>query len=558
MKRNFTLLVTVSVVLSFLSACAQPAPTAVPTKPVVITAATTAPAPPAAATSAPAAATKPAATPTAVSPAINRGGTLRAAFVNHPTTLDFAISNARAMDKAYTLQLYDSLIYMTDKFDLKPGLAESWQVVDEKTIMLKLRKGLKFHDGNPLLAKDVKYNLDRILDRNTKATIRGDLDPVTEVETPDDATVRIKLKEPYAPILYLLGDTPGMVASPAAIQKWGDQYGRHPVGAGPFQFVEWLDGDRVTTKKFADYWRMGEDGKPLPYVEQVVTRIIVDDSVRLLELKSGSLDIVDKIPPKDVAATKTNPDLVYAEVPAATIQYMISFNMSAPLFRDNKPLREAFRYALDGEVMLKTIVHGVGYYNCLPVSKGQWTVNEAIQCPKVPDLDKGKAKMKEAGYPDGLKVTASVINRALDQQLIQMVKQQLSPIGVDVTIDLMERIAWVAKAQAGNFEFVTNINNHPRADSGASFALIFMKGANANWALYDNPEIQELIRKGNQVYDVKERKKYFDKVQEIAFNEVPQVYFFHNNWSNTYNKKVRGLEVNHEGIWRLETAWVQK
>lgn len=534
-----------------VAACTPATPTATPAKAPAAPAATSAAAP-----AAPTAAAKPAATvPTAPAPV--RGGTIRAGFVNHPTTLDFALSNARAMDKAFTLQMYDSLIYMTDKFDLQPGLAESWKVVDDKTIELKLRKGLKFHDGNPLTAKDVKFNLDRILDKNNKSTIRVDIEPVTNVEAVDDSTVRIKLSEPFAPILYLLGDTPGMVASPAAVQKWGDQYGRHPVGTGPFQFVEWLDGDRVTTKKFDGYWRMGADGKPLPYTDQVVTRVLVDDSVRLLELKSGNLDIIDKVPPKDVAATKANPDLVYEEVPAATIQYMLSFNMSNPLLRDNKPLREAFRYALDGEVMLKTIVHGVGYYNCLPISKGQWAVNESIQCPK-PDLDKAKAKMKEAGYADGLKLTASIINRPLDQQLVQMIKQQVASIGVDLTIDMMERVAWVSKAQAGGLEVMTNINNHPRADSGASFAMIFLKGGGANWPLYDNPELQDIIRKGNQVYDIKERKKFFDKAQEIIFNEVPQVYLFHNNWSNTYSKKVKGVEVNHEGIWRLEGVWLQK
>lgn len=211
------------------------------------------------------------------------GGTLTAALDTEPPTLDPHLSGS-AVDRQVFQNLYDKLVDTNASLAVVPMLATSWTISpDAKTVTFKLQQGVTFQDGTPFNAEAVKYNFDRMeFDPKFPSVRRSELGPMTGVTVVDPYTVQIALERPYSPLLYVLTDRAGMMVSPAAAQKEGLDYAQHPVGTGPFSFVERLPQDHITLRRNPTYWAKG-----LPYLDQIVYREITDDSARVANLKVG-------------------------------------------------------------------------------------------------------------------------------------------------------------------------------------------------------------------------------------------------------------------------------
>src|SRR5262245_46064544 len=270
-----------------------------------------------------------------------KGGTLRVGFYIEAATMDPHYSGSK-IDRQVYHNIYEPLVTLDLKLGIKPGLAESWTQPEPKTLVFKLRKGVKFHDGTDFNAEVVKFNFNR-MKTEAKSVRKGEVASIDTVDVVDSHTVRLNLKRPDAALLATLTDRAGMMVSPKTAQERGPELERNAKGAGtgPFEFVEWVKDDHLLIKRNDSYWNK-QGG---PYLDRVRYRPIPDDTVKLQSLQAGEIDVIDYVQPRDVAAVKADKNVVVVDVPSlADFAYQLSH--TKPPF-NSKPLRQAVAYALD-------------------------------------------------------------------------------------------------------------------------------------------------------------------------------------------------------------------
>ena len=270
-----------------------------------------------------------------------KGGTLRVGFYIEAATMDPHLSGSK-IDRQIYHNIYEPLVVLDAALGIKPGLAESWQQPDPKTLILKLRQGVKFHDGTDFNAEAVKFNFNR-MKTEPKSVRKGEVANIDTVDVVDEYTVKLNLKRPDAALLATLTDRAGMMISPKTAQERGPELERNAKGAGtgPFQFVEWVKDDHLLIRRNDSYWNK-QGG---PYLEQIRYRPIPDDTVKLQSLQAGEIHVMDYVQPRDVAAVKADKNVVVLDVPSlASFAYQL--NHTKPPF-DNKALRHAVASALD-------------------------------------------------------------------------------------------------------------------------------------------------------------------------------------------------------------------
>src|SRR5712692_11580598 len=229
------------------------------------------------------------------------GGVLTFPAGSDPDSLDPQNTQSNPGEQVNRM-MYDNLVRFNAKMQIEPALAQSWtQTPDGLTWTFKLRKGVRFHDGTSFDAKAVKYFFDRVLgdEKPFKASLYTPF--VQGAQVVDDNTVRVTLKQPFAAFLCRLAHSAGGIVSPSAHQKWGKDLALHPVGTGPFKFVEWVKGDRVTVQRNDDYW----GGRP--NLDRVVVKTVREDQSRVLMLESGDADLIVNIPTEEIARLKKDP-----------------------------------------------------------------------------------------------------------------------------------------------------------------------------------------------------------------------------------------------------------
>ncbi len=541
---------------AILLACAPVAPTS--------PANTRPPQPPAATAAAPAAspvASQVAPSPSALPKSIKRGGTLRTARTNDMETAD--PHQATGADAFYA-HVYDGLVRQdpnlaAGKWDLKPELAESWQQPDAKTLVLKLRKGVKFHDGSDFNAAVAKWNLDR-LSTNPKSRGKDITANVQSVDVVDEYTLKLNLKGPNAAQLVWLAIGPsanraGMV-SKAAVEKMGDNdFGRKGVGTGAFETVEYTTGNRTVVKKFDGYWEKGQDGKALPYLDQVVIRFIPDWSVALLEMKTGNLDYVGNIEPKDVAGVKKDPNLDYVDFPLRDgWRYTVGIQPKSKPWGSEVRMRRALSLAINRDAMASALGFGEGfarYYTWSPYEMGY---DESLPRDTF-DPNQAKKLVTDAGYPNGIDLTVIIISRQVDIRNAEMYKQMWDAVGIRTTIDAMERSAWIARGDAQNFDVTTfNLAPHPDPDQ---YALDFAKDGGYNWLRYYSQDMEKCLEDGRSTIDDKQRTDIYKRCQKIAHEDA----YFIPTWgirSNmVFQKYTRDVVAQWQGF-DAKYAWLDK
>ncbi len=512
-------------IASLLIACAAPAaPTAAPTKPAAAPVATTAPA--SAATTAPAAAaTKPAA-PTATPAAkIKRGGTITNARAwTYPTFDPHVVSTPNLAGQRVLFDAPLFCVYNEQKkaFEVQPELFESWSFPNPTTAVFKVRKGVKFHDGTDLTPEVAAWNINRMVEHK-KSTARIYIEGVKNAEADGPDSIKINMKAPQASLLLMLTGayTPISIVSKAAVDKMGDdEFGRKAVGTGPFVFSNWISDDRLTVKKFDQYWKKGEDGQPLPYLDGMVFRNIPDTAVSVMELRAGSVDEIDETDPKDAATIKNDPNLTLIEIPASgRIFFYGGFNTRKGVFSDNLKLRQALNHAIDRDNMAKLVTFGMGQGHLYPQT-GQGILGFDPSIKTYPfDLAKSKQLLTEAGYPNGVDIELSVMTREPERRLGEIAKQMFDNAGFRTKIDALERLAFNAKLGAGNFDLGYWRGSLPLDPD--SNTRSFYSGGAGNWSGFVDPEVDKCMDEGRQEMDATKRHEIYKRctnlVQERAY-----------------------------------------
>ena len=306
-------------------------------------------------------------------------------------------------------QVFDSLLdYKEGGTEVVPGLAESWEIsADGLKYVFKLKSGVKFHDGTDFNAEAVVFNFNRWGDPASEYKFEGDsfdyydsmFGPedgrvIKEVTATDETTVEFTLNQPQAPFLQNIAMTPFGIASPTAIQEKKENFKSEPVGTGPFVFKEWKRNDSITLEKNADYWKEG-----LPKLNKVIVRSIPDNTARFNALQNGEIDVMEDLNPDDLSILEGNSELQKIERPPFNVAY-IGFNFKKKPF-DNVKVRQALNHAVNKQALIDAFFAGQAEPAVNPMPPTLWGYNDTIEDYPY-DLEKAKALLAEAGFPDGL------------------------------------------------------------------------------------------------------------------------------------------------------------
>ncbi|MDE3111705.1 MAG: hypothetical protein KGN00_09740 [Chloroflexota bacterium] len=485
-----------------------------------------------------------------------RGGTLVYADWADATTLDPAFmknQSGRRPGKA----IFDSLVEIDAKGNVIPVLAESWDVPDPKTYVLHLRQGVKFHDGTPFDAEAVKFNMDRYMSPKTKSLHASELEGVAGVDVVDAHTVKFRLKEPSAAFLPLVYDWNGFIGSPTAIQKWGDNdYGLHPVGAGPFKFVEHQDAVHTVVERNPDYWR-----KDRPYLDRIEFKPILNDATREVEVRSGTSHIADAVPFQDVAKLKTMNEIVLVDVPGARL-YLPYFQPEESPYGKSLEFRQALNWLIDREAIWNTVFFKTGSIGYDPFFPGTPFYDPSYK-PFTRDVNKAKALLDQAyknGIPSPSRFTMYADSEPVTQKLCQIVQANYAEVGITVDLQNEEGAAKVARENGGNWVFELNSLSWIgyRPDPAQYLARYWRSTTNyLKWPMKD-AEMDRLVDAGAVELDAKKRVTIYRQLA-ARINAVASNVFFENGADiKALSPKVKGFVPHPDQVVRFTDMWLER
>lgn len=477
--------------------------------------------------------------------AVTRGGTVTGAVVGPVTSLDPFSSLLGSGDAMAYQAMYNTLLDLSVAGDLEPELATEWTISeDELTYTFTLREGVTFHDGTALDAEAVAWNIERNKAEGSTHTAADRLRVISSIETPDAATIVFTLAVPNAPFLTVLTNCP--IVSPTAVETLGEDFQLQGVGSGPFTYESWTPGASATLARNEAYWEQAPDGEPFPYIDSLVIEGVPDEAVRMLNLKSGQFHINERLSPVDVSTIDSVPDVEVVETTAATA-YLVAMNVTQAPF-DNPVLRQAVQSALDRQAIIDNISFGTGYLASMAFPQNAWFF---VDDPApVFDTEAAKASLAEAGYPDGVDITLSIINRPIDNQIAQIVKAQLDAIGIRTKIEVLERTTWVDlwTAREGQMGILQRGTGGSDPDDQSSF---FSPTNIANFAGYESQEILDLIAESNQTVDQATRLDAWKQIVGIMVNDAAYVFFGCVPALSAKRTELQNLEIKGTIAWDL-------
>jgi peptide/nickel transport system substrate-binding protein len=472
--------------------------------------------------------------------------TLRIGLAEDPDILDPTMARTyvgRIVFAAFCDKLFD----IDEKLNIVPQLALSHETsADGKEMTIKLRPGVKFQDGEPFNAEAAKFSLDRHL------TLQGsfrkpELATVDHVDIVDPLTIKLVLKTPYSPLIAQLTDRSGMMVSPKAAKEAGDKFGLHPVCAGPYKFVERVQQDRMVFEKFADYWN-----KDNIFIDRVVFLPIVDATVRLANLKSGGLDLIERVLATDIKEVRADSRLKLST--ALELGYFgLTINIAndknkGPLSQSEK-VRQAFDLSIDREAVNQVVFNGEFTPGNQWVSPEHPYYQKAFPIQKR-DVAKAKALLKESGAALPVTVDLMVPKGAENEAVAQVIQSMAAEAGFDLKIRVVEFATTFKQATAGEFQaFLIGWSGRIDPD-GNSYVFMHTK-APQNDGGYSNQEADKAFEEARLVTDPAQRKAIYEKLTKIVLHDEPLIYLFHRKLLIAHTTKLEGYKQMPDGLVRV-------
>lgn len=471
--------------------------------------------------------------------------TLKIALQDDPDTLD-PVSNWSFVGRHVLQSLCDKLVDIDETGQIIPMLATEWQWNDDSTgLTLKLREDAVFHDGTKFDAAAVKYNLERGL--NSKISRRkAEINAIDTVEVVDDYTVKINLKEASIPLLAALSDRAGMIISPKAGEALGDKFTEAPVCSGPYKFDKRVTQDHITLKKFADHYNADDY-----HFDELIYRGMPDSNVRLLNLRSGQVDLMERLAATDVEALKADSKFTIEPVTGLGY-YSITFNMTGEGANvdvaQKAAIREAISLAIDRDAISNVVFDGQAKTGNqpFPPSSFYYDANRPVQ-PR--DVEAAKKKMAEAGVTS-LDLELLVPTDAERQQVAQLIQAMVQEIGINLSIKPTELMTLLDIGRQGKFQSHL-IGWSGRVDPDLNITPMLGCGAAGNDAHYCNEEFDAILTKARALAEPEARKAEYTKAIATLLEELPHVYLYHSQWIFAHNSDLTGLKPAPDGIIRL-------
>jgi len=472
--------------------------------------------------------------------------TLRIGLAEDPDVLDPTLARS-FVGRIVFSALCDKLFDIDEKLNPVPQLATSFQwAADNKSLTIKLRGGVSFHDGEKFDANAVKFNIER--HKNLAGSNRrGELAPVTTVDVIDELTARINLSAPFSPLLTVLADRAGMMVSPKAAQANPTAFGSKPVCSGPFKFAERVAQDRIVLERFPNYWN-----KANIHFDKVVYLPIVDATVRLANLRSGQLDLIERVAPSDVASIKKDSKLSMSRITELGYQG-ITINTrkgdgSNPLAQDRR-VREAFELSLDRAGIVQVAMDGEAIPGNQWVPPTNQFYAKNVPMPKR-DVARAKALLKEAGIPNPT-FTLMTPTTSDGQRVAQVVQAMAKEAGFNVKIQSTEFATSLNLADKGQFDAYV-LAWSGRADPDGNLFSFYGCKQPLNYSGECRPLWDDLLNRSRNTLDTSGRIKVFATLAAEAAQEIPIVYLYHRNWLWAHNKKLTGLKTIPDGLVRVQ------
>ncbi len=448
-------------------------------------------------------------------------------------------------------------------YKIVPGLAQSWDISkDGLTYTFHLRPNVKFHDGTPLTAEAVKFCFDRQLNdqgpfyaTGTYPYVKGFLGNVAGLEVVNPSTVQIRLKAPLTPFLQYLAHHSLYVYSPDALKKWGKDMVKHPVGTGPFKLETWEPGVRVVLARYDQYWGGA------PKIRQAIYVPIIEAQARLSAIKTGEIDLTMDVPPDSLADLRKDPDVVVAETNSSAVWYIV-LNTRHPALKD-KRVRQAMNYAVHKDAIIRDILKGTAIVASTPLSPvyGPYHEDKTVRYPY--DPEKAKALLKEAGYASGFDVTFFVPESGSGMQspveMATVIQANLAAVGVRAKIQTMEWGAYLKKYLDGPDMAEMSWNPSIGDPDHMMYMLLssdrFPPAFNAGF--YQNPRVDELLRRGRTTIDEKERVPLYREAQRLVVEDAPWIFVDHGKQVIVLRKRVQGFKLHPNFDLVLTQVWLQ-
>jgi peptide/nickel transport system substrate-binding protein len=445
--------------------------------------------------------------------------------------------------------IYEGLIAYDSDFNPVPQLAESWSSSPDGTRWtFNLRKGVRFHNDRPLTAADVKYSIERICNPKTASPRPTAKLPLKEITVVDDYTVELVLNQPYSAMLYRMDFKNCAIVPREEVEKHGD-LNLHPVGTGPFRFVEWIPMTHVVLEKNEEYW-----GEPA-YLDKVIFKVIPEDFTRTSALKKGEIDLLIGVPPQLVSDLKQNPELSFGEAPGTGVRYM-GLNCARPPFSDVR-IRQAINFAIDRQLIIQAAMFGAAvpaYHNIPPASPFALD----LRLPKR-DINKAKSLLAEAGYENGFEVEINVLGGFSDMQAAgETVQDQLRALNINLKPIPTEPGIYESRV-VGKRDYDACITGSSEgADPSLRLENYFMAGAPYNVSDYVNPKVDDILTKAQQAKSKEEAEKYYTSAVQIIMDEAPWIPLYSPNTMNAWRKTLHGFEVNKDQLTFFRNVWISK
>ena len=471
---------------------------------------------------------------------------LHIALADDPGSLDPA-TNASFVGRVSLQSVCDKLFDIDAEGNVIPMLVESWDWADDNaSVTLHLRQGVKFQDGTDFDADAVVYNIDRYKTMEGSRR-RAELTVIDMVEKVDDATVVFHLTEPNVALLTQLTDRAGMMVSPAAAKAAKPEaFAVHPVCAGPYTLAEYNPQQTVVLKKFPDYWNADAF-----HFDKVVFSALPDSNVRLLNLRSGDLDVIERVPPSDIPSVEADPSLAiaYAPQPAyTTVQFNLSGPHANPDFANHPEVRDAFSLALDRDAINQVIFAGkYSAGNQMFPPSNQWYDKDFPVEPR--NIEAAKAKLAEVGL-DHTTLNLMISTSTENQAVAEMMKAMVSEAGITLNILPTEFISMRQQAAKGDFEAYM-IGSSGRPDPDLNISLMLVCDTANNVGKYCNKELDDTLAAARATADVAKRKPLYDKAIAIIMKDKPAVYFNNPRSAYAFTSKLQNFETFPDAIIRL-------
>ena len=469
---------------------------------------------------------------------------------NSPPNLDPRVASD-AQSQLIGELIFDSLVRKDEHFNLKPSVAESWEMPDPQTYRFHLRHGIHFHDGRPLLAKDAKWTLDTVRGGELETIKGAAYKLVDRVEATDDFTLTIHTAEPYSPLLWNLSEGAfGIVPFGS-----GKDFNRNPIGSGPYRLVRSVPDSEVVLERNDDYWGNR------PAIERIRFNVVPDGSTRALELRKGSADVaINSLTPDTVGVLQHERNLEVLRHPGTSLAYL-AFNLRDSILQDVR-VRQALAYAVDRGPMLHYLFRDFGRLADSVLPPEHWAFNpDVAHYPH--DPAKANVLLDSAGRrrgKDGVRfhLTMKISTEETSGLIAAVLQQQLRDVGIALDIRRFEFATLYSDVLKGSFQlyslrWVGYSNQDPDIFEDAFHSASFPP-KRANRGRYSNPEVDRLVEEGRRTVDQQRRKQIYAEVQSILARDLPYINLWYMDNVLVHSNRVANLQLGPSADYNFLTS----